>query len=143
MRRGSDEPTLGGSLRPRGPVQLGLTTRQEAGATVVAVTGELDILTAPRLTTRLDDVIRRDRRDVVIDLSQAGFIDSLGLHTLLNVQRRLARQSRSFAVICGEGPVRHAIELTRLGEALGLVASFADYRARREAQAERREAQAE
>lgn len=98
---------------------------------MVGVTGELDILTAPKLTTRLDDVIRRGRGDVVIDLSKADFIDSLGLHTLLNVQRRLSRRSRSLGVICGPGPVLQAIELARLEEPLGLASSFAEYRLRR------------
>jgi hypothetical protein len=51
----------------------------------------------------------------------------LGLHALLNIQRRLNRQSRSLAVICGEGPVRYAIELARLTEALGVVSTFAEY----------------
>ena len=69
----------------------------------------------------------------MIDLSEAGFIDSLGLHTLLNVQRRLARQSRSLTVICATGPVRYVIEFARLAEALGLVASFEDYLLRRQA----------
>lgn len=131
MRRATDDPTLGGSLRPRGPVQLGLTRREEAGAIVVVVTGEVDVLTAPKLTTWVDDVIRRHRGDVVIDLSDAEFIDSFGMHTLLNIQRRLARRSHSFAVVCGQGPVRHAIELARLAEALGLVSSFDEYRRRR------------
>ena len=130
MRRAIDDPTLGGSLRPRGPIQLGLTTRREAGITVVSVTGEVDILTAPKLVTRLDDLIRRHRGDVVIDLSDAGFIDSMGLHALLNAQRRLSRQSRSLAVVCGPGPVRQLIELTRLEDALGLASSFAEYRDR-------------
>jgi anti-sigma B factor antagonist len=132
MRTAVDDSTLGGSLRPRGPVQFGVSTRQDGGATVVAVTGELDVLTAPKLTTRLDPVIRRLLGDVVIDLSDAGFIDSLGLHTLLNIQRRLARQSRSLAVVCGEGPVRHAIELARLVDALGLVVSLEEFKLRRQ-----------
>jgi anti-sigma B factor antagonist len=101
--------------------------RDAAGATVVAVTGELDVLTAPKLNTSLNEVIRRGRGNIVIDLSEAGFIDSLGLHTLLNLQRRLSRRSRSLAVICGEGPVRRAIELARLENALGVFPSLAEY----------------
>jgi anti-sigma B factor antagonist len=101
--------------------------RHAAGATVVAVTGELDVLTAPRLTTSLDDLIRRGQGNIVIDLSGAGFIDSLGLHTLLNLQRRLAHRSRSLAVVCGDGPIRRAIELARLEDALGVVSSLAEY----------------
>jgi anti-sigma B factor antagonist len=127
MRRSVDDPTLGGFLRPRGPIQLELDTREIAGATMVTVSGEVDVLTAPKLNIRLDDLIRRGRGDVVIDLSDAGFIDSLGLHMLLNAQRRLSRQSRSLNVICGQGPVRHAVALARLEEALGVVSSLDEY----------------
>ena len=130
MRRSPDLPTLGGSLRPRGPIQLALTTRYEPNATVIGVGGELDILTVSKLTTRLDDAIRRCQGDVVIDLSDAEFIDSMGLHALLNVQRRLMRDARALTVICPPGRVRNAIELTRLAEPLGVVSSFADYELR-------------
>ena len=62
---------------------------------MIGVAGELDMLTVSKLNTRLDDVIRRRQGDVVIDLSEAGFIDSMGLHALLNIQRRLsARHAR-------------------------------------------------
>jgi anti-sigma B factor antagonist len=102
---------------------------------VVTVTGELDVLTAPRLTTRLDGIVRRRLGDVVLDLTATEFIDSLGLHALLNIQRRLTRQARALSVICAEGPVRHAMELARLDEALGVVSSFAEYELGREKRA--------
>jgi anti-anti-sigma factor len=130
MRRSPDDPSLGRSLRPRGPIQLALTTRYETGATVIGVAGELDVLTVSRLTTRLDDAIRRRQGDVVIDLSEAEFIDSMGLHALLNIQRRLFRHARTLTVICPPGAVRNAIELARLAEALGVISSLEEYRAR-------------
>ena len=98
---------------------------------MVAVTGELDVLTARRLMPQLDDIVRRQKGDAVIDLSRAEFIDSFGLTVLLNTQRRLARQGRNLTVICGEGPVRRAIEFARLLEPLGVVPSLAEYDQRR------------
>jgi anti-anti-sigma factor len=130
MRRCPDDPTLGGSLRPRGPIQLALSTRYEGRATVIGVAGELDILTVTKLVARLEDVIRRRTGDVVIDLTEAEFIDSMGLHALLNVQRRLVRQARELTVVCPPGAVRTAIELTRLTEPLGVVSTIEDYRLR-------------
>ena len=131
MKRPADQATLGGSLRPRGPIQLALTTRHAFEATVVTVTGELDILTARKLTPQLDGIVRRNSGDAVIDLSRAEFIDSFGLTVLLNTQRRLARQGRTLNVICGEGPVRRAIEFARLIETFGVVSSLEEYRRRR------------
>jgi anti-sigma B factor antagonist len=127
MSRSAHDGTIGGSLRPRGPIQLVLSTRHDAHETVVSVAGELDILTVPRLATTLDDIIRRHHGDVVMDLTRTGFIDSIDLHALLTVQRRLAERSRLLTVICGAGPVRHSIELARLTEPLGVVGSFAEY----------------
>jgi anti-sigma B factor antagonist len=131
MKHRADHATLGRSLRPRGPIHLDLSTRQASEATVITVTGELDVLTARRLTPQLDDIVRRMDGDVVIDLSRAEFIDSFGLTVLMNTQRRLARQGRSLTVICGEGPVRRAIEFARLLEPLGVVPSLAEYKQRR------------
>ena len=130
MRRSPDDPTLGGSLRPRGPIQLVLTSRYDGRDTVIGVAGEVDILTVSKLATRLDDAIRRRQGDLVIDLSEAEFIDSMGLHALLRVQRRLLRQARTLTVICPPGAVRNAIELARLAEPLGVVSSVEDYRLR-------------
>ena len=134
MRRSPEDPTLGGSLRPRGPIQLALTTRYEPGATVIAVAGELDILTVSKLTTRLDEAVRRRQGNVVIDLTEAEFIDSMGLHALLNFQRRLMRYARRLIVVCPPGAVRNAIELARLADSLGILASFAEYRLQAAAQ---------
>ncbi|HUJ35520.1 MAG TPA: STAS domain-containing protein [Solirubrobacteraceae bacterium] len=131
MTRPADHATLGRFLRPRGPIQLALSTRRGSGATVVTVTGELDVLTARRLMPQLDEIVRKHQGDAVIDLSQAEFIDSFGLTVLLSTQRRLARQGRGLTVICGEGPVRRAIEFARLLEPLGVVPSLAEYKQRR------------
>jgi len=88
--------------------------------TVIQVAGELDLLTAPKLSAHLDDIIRRPQGDVLVDLGEVEFIDSAGLHVLLNAQRRLASRARSLAVICPPGPVRREIELARLVETLGV-----------------------
>src|ERR1700733_13942673 len=131
MSRSARHPTLGGSLRPRGPVQLALKTRHDDHESVVSVAGELDVLTVPRLKTTVDDIIRRRAGDVVIDLTHTEFIDSIGLHALLNIQRRLGERSRRLIVICASGPVRRAMDLARLSEILGVVSSLAEYQPRR------------
>jgi len=131
MSRPADHATLGRSLRPRGPIEFALSTQEGSEATVVTITGELDVLTARKLMPQLDDVVRRRQGDAVIDLSRAEFIDSFGLTVLLNTQRRMARQGRDLTVICVEGPVRRAIEFARLIEPLRVVPSLAEYRRRR------------
>jgi anti-sigma B factor antagonist len=102
-------------------VRFGTQEYRAAGIITVAVRGELDILTAPKLAARVGELLRVEPGDVVLDLGETEFIDSAGLAILLNVQRRLERSGRQLRVICDGGSVRRVIELARLEETLGVV----------------------
>jgi anti-sigma B factor antagonist len=128
-RKKAPGPPLSQSLRPRGPVELEVGQYERPEATVVTVSGELDILTAPKFSASIDEVVRGRTRDVVVDLSETRFVDSAGLQVLLSAQRRVTRRARWLALICPAGPVRRVIELARLTETLGVLASLKEYEA--------------
>lgn len=115
--------SLRDSLRPRGPVNFKLSERRKPGRTVLRPSGELDVLTVPKLASALDQAVRHETGQVVVDLRDVEFIDSAGLHVLLNAQRRLTRNGRRLAVVCESGQVRRVIELARLTETFHVVAS--------------------
>ena len=119
-RRSATEGTLASSLRPRGPAQLELIEREHGGETYLLAEGEVDVLTAPKLAAVLIRLLNTARGDVVVDLNDTLFIDSAGLHVLLNAQRRLTRRNRQLRVICGSGPVRRVIEMARLVDTLNV-----------------------
>jgi hypothetical protein len=58
----ADEPALRRALRPPGPVRLVLSQCHADGATTIEVGGELDVLTAPRLSAEIDQVVRKAGR---------------------------------------------------------------------------------
>ncbi|MFN2628479.1 MAG: STAS domain-containing protein [Gaiellaceae bacterium] len=116
----TDDPALADELRPRGPVQLTITERREDAQLRLVLGGELDILTAVHFGARMDEIVRRGDGDVAVDLRSLRFVDSAGLHILLNAQRRLIRRGRRLTVWCTPGPVARAIQLARLSETLGL-----------------------
>jgi anti-sigma B factor antagonist len=120
--RGQARPeSLAESLRPRGPFRLELSEDGgEGDQTLIRAQGEVDVVTAPKLALQLDKHLRTGRGDVVVDLSGTEFLDSAGLHVLLNAQRRLSRSDRVLRVLCPPGPARHVIELARLTETLGV-----------------------
>ena len=89
--------------------------RREAGWKVLAG-GELDASTAEDFRRQIEDVLASGSGDVLLDLCALQFIDSTGLHTLLNTQRRLVRQNRHLRVECVSGPVLRLFELARLAE---------------------------
>ncbi|MCH0562271.1 MULTISPECIES: STAS domain-containing protein [unclassified Streptomyces] len=69
--------------------------RSATGTTVVAPHGDLDLLSAPPLSARLDTLTAGPRPDVVLDLRAVSFIDCSGLGVLCRARNRaLARQGR-------------------------------------------------
>jgi anti-sigma B factor antagonist len=126
-----DIAVVGSVLRPRGPVRLALGKTALPELTVIKVEGELDLLTVAGLRSELDREVRQGEGDLVVDLRRVDFIDSAGLHLLLNAQRRLTRGGRSLGVVCSPGPVRRALELAKLTGTLGVVGSVRDHRRRR------------
>ena len=59
------------------------------GVHVVAMLGELDLATAPRLAVRIDGARRAGARRLVVDLTAAEFCDSTGLRALVGCRREV------------------------------------------------------
>lgn len=83
----ASEPTAASS-RPDGPDQIAVgVTRPEAGAVVVTVGGEVDMLTSPQLRAALLDQIHDDGIElVVVALDGVTFLGTSGLAALIEVR---------------------------------------------------------
>jgi anti-anti-sigma factor len=90
---------------------------------VVAVSGEVDLDTAERFNEGLGLAMQGGTGPVVVDLCRVPFMDSTGLHLLLNALRRLTRQRRALAIACEPIGVRRLFELTRMDGTFDLYAS--------------------
>ena len=88
------------------------------GIEFVAVEGEIDIATSPRLISVLNDAVARSEYPIVVDLTKVGFMDSTGLALLLNAHRRVVRRGHGFSVICPPGPLQRVFEVTDMVETL-------------------------
>jgi anti-sigma B factor antagonist len=83
----------------------------DRGVTRVRLTGEVDIATAPRLQQTLDELVREGHTRLLIDLSDATFIDSTGLGVLLHTVKQLRRRRGRLAVLCPDRAMRDLFEL--------------------------------
>jgi anti-sigma B factor antagonist len=97
-------------------------------AAVLNVHGEIDLGTAPVLREALSWVLERRTGPVVVDLSEVSFMDSTGVHVLVDTLEPLRLENRRLAIACREGGQVHRI----LG-LLGLLDPLAVYRSRESA----------
>jgi anti-sigma B factor antagonist len=119
----ASDRTLGyGELGP--PLTIAVETLAD-GTCLVSIWGEVDLHTAPQLERVLNDATRADDRDVLVELSRDSFIDSTGLHVLIQAAQRLQVIGRSLRVTT-ENPHTHSvIETIGLAGKLGLMSSSA------------------
>ncbi|WP_189940793.1 STAS domain-containing protein [Streptomyces aurantiogriseus] len=68
------------------------TERVVGGTTIVELRGEIDILTAPQISARLDILTAGPPRDLVLDLRPVSFIDCAGLSLLCRARNRVLAQ---------------------------------------------------
>ena len=87
---------------------------------VLAVAGEIDMDTADQLHAAVDEALDGGARELWIDLTETTFMDSSGIHVLLETRTRLRALERRLAVICPPGDVRHVLEVAGLDGALPL-----------------------
>jgi anti-sigma B factor antagonist len=87
---------------------------------VLAAEGEIDLVTAHRLEEAGTAALDEGAHDLWIDISDVEFIDSTGIHALLQIRSRVEALNRRLAVICPVGPILRAFELTGLDHALPL-----------------------
>jgi anti-sigma B factor antagonist len=81
-------PQPGGSdLNGSAPLDVRIKDSRDGGATIVALAGELDLSTIPRMEGPLLEQVRQ-RRAVVLDLSDLSFIDSSGIGILIKASQQ-------------------------------------------------------
>jgi anti-sigma B factor antagonist len=96
---------------------LAVTTQQLPRALVLAVTGELDLYTAPQLHAALEagvDAAGPGCPDVVVDLGGVGFVDSTGLGEIVAAHKALAAKHARLHLVVSHDRVLRLLRLTGL-----------------------------
>ena len=65
---------------------------------VLALSGELDVVSAPELERCLDEVLADPHAHVVLDLSDLGFVDSAGVSVLIKAKQDAESSGRTLVL---------------------------------------------
>jgi len=84
------------------------------GDFLVALTGEVDLYTAPELKQELLRLVEEGARRIIVDLTATTFIDSTMLSVLLSTLKRLRPSGGQLGIVCTDRNIRKIFEITLL-----------------------------
>jgi anti-sigma B factor antagonist len=92
--------------------------RNEDRASVLVISGELDLAATPELERVLDEALGSGAAAVIVDLRGLEFIDSTGLSVLVRANQQALEAGRDFGIVNGGPQVRRLLSLTGVTERL-------------------------
>jgi anti-sigma B factor antagonist len=93
---------------------------------VIELEGEGDMLAAPELRAHFDAAIARGATRLILDLSDATFVDSTVLGILVGALKRLRPRGARLAVVCPDPRIRKLFEITGLDRMLPVAETVAE-----------------
>ena len=87
----------------------------------LALRGELDLSTVPKVEEALRRVEESRPSVIVLDLAGVTFLDSTGLRMVVTAEQRARAEGRRLAVVRGPDSVQRVFSITRLDEHLDMV----------------------
>jgi anti-sigma B factor antagonist len=97
-------------------VDLTLATREVGDATVVAVGGEIDVYTAPRLRDKITELVGDGVYHLIIDMESVEFLDSTGLGVLVGGLKKVRAHDGSLQLICTQERLLKIFRITGLAK---------------------------
>jgi len=87
---------------------------------LITVGGELDMKASPKLRRTIDHALENEISLLVVDLTDATFIDSTGIGALVAALKRLTTEGGSLEIACSEPNLLRIFELTGLDRLLSI-----------------------
>src|SRR2546421_4408183 len=86
----------------------------EENLAVIALNGEVDVYTSPRLKQEMVDLLNRGTVRLVVDLSAVQYLDSTGLGVLIGGLKRAREREGDLRLICDNPRILRIFEITGL-----------------------------
>jgi anti-anti-sigma factor len=102
------------------PAVLRITVEPLHDARLIRVAGEVDVSTVAKLKRELD-AARDEAATALLDLSDVTFMDSTGLHVLLEASRNSVVSDWGFFILRPSGSVQRLIQVSGTADLLTLI----------------------
>ena len=103
------------------------TRNPREGVAVIALSGEADVYTSPRIKQEIVDLLNNGTHKLVVDLTGVEYLDSTGLGVLIGGLKRARERDGDLKLVCDN------VRILRIFEITGLTKIFDIYRSESEA----------
>lgn len=95
-------------------MELSVSRQSVGGFPVVAVSGEVDVYSAPALKDSLTELLQSGVVTVIVDLSAVAFLDSTGLGALVEARSATTEAGGSLPLVCSQERILKLFAITGL-----------------------------
>lgn len=107
-------------------MELDISTERAGAKCTIALGGEVDVYTSPKLKQELADAVDSGCVHIVVDLENLSFIDSSGLGVLVSALRRVKEQGGTLRLVCTKDGTLKIFRITGLDKVFPLFTSVAE-----------------
>src|ERR1700760_5095165 len=93
---------------------------EDPGFTVIAVGGEIDVYTAPKLREKLISLVEAGSYQLIVDMEGVEFLDSTGLGVLVGGLKRVRAHDGWVALVCTQSRMLHIFRITGLNRVFSI-----------------------
>lgn len=103
---------------PTPPLSFRSTLRGQTAE--LAISGEIDLLTAPSFVDAAGDLLGRGPQALVLDFHAVTFFDSAGVGALARIHRAASQSGSTLAIRGAKEMVRHVLEISGIAQVIPL-----------------------
>ena len=107
------------------PDRLDIVETRTGRVVVIAVAGDLDMLTAPQLDDAIHSALREEPTALVVDLTRVEFLGSAAMNLLVGTHREITPTTR-FGVVADGPSTRRPMKLIGLDSVIALYQTLGD-----------------
>jgi len=105
-------------------VEVSVTSRPSGERSVVHVSGEVDVYTAPMLREELAALIDAEHANLVVDLAEVSFMDSTGLGVLVGALKKIKTLGGELRLVIDQEKVLKVFRITALTQVFPIYATL-------------------
>jgi anti-sigma B factor antagonist len=108
-------------------MELTLNVHSDAsGLTIIAVGGEIDVYTAPKLRERLIGLVESGSFQLIVDMEDVEFLDSTGLGVLVGGLKRVRAHDGWIDLVCTQSRILRIFRITGLNKVFNIYDTVPD-----------------